>query len=77
MVDRAKRGYVNVRNKELEIEMNSKLSEEKKKELIDFLKAEKDWAVKALDQEVNEFNQLSSLGDKNFVRGFLIFSKFS
>lgn len=41
MVDRAKQGYVNVRRREVEIEVNDKLEEQSKKEMIEFMKDEK------------------------------------
>lgn len=66
MVDRAKQGYVNVRRREVEIEVNDKLEEQSKKEMIEFMKDEKKWANEGLIHEVKEFNDLCKFADDNF-----------
>lgn len=66
MVDRAKQGYVNVRKREFEVELNQKLEESVKKEMIDFIKDEKKWAQEGLIHEVNEFNDTCKFADENF-----------
>lgn len=71
MVERAKQGYVDVRKREFEVELDKNMDEKSKKGMIEFMKDEKKWAYEGLAHEVKEFNEMSKFSDDNFDQ-FLI-----
>ena len=76
MVDRAKRGYVNVRNKETAIELSEDHTEGEKKQMLEDLANDRKWAIEALDREAAEFNKFAEKSDENFVKKFKKFEFF-